>query len=94
MWDVSNPAFWAVIAVITPLLIVLLFIGAKFLWGLWPFAFSLGLSGYSVYRLGIDWFWLVAAGIAFGIVLTWLWQRTVIFLKFDRRLEKVMMISD
>lgn len=69
-------------------------IGVKLLWSLWPIPLSVGAAGYAIYRLGIDFFWLIALGIAGGIVLTWLWQRTSLFLKGDRRLEKMMFLGD
>jgi hypothetical protein len=94
MWSASSPVFWAIVAVLSPIAIILIFIAAKFLWGLWPLVASMAITGYGIYRLGFEWFWLIAAGIAIGIVLTWLWQRNTLFLKLDRKLEKIMMISD
>jgi hypothetical protein len=86
---------WVVMAVVAlPFLIVFGALGVKLLWGFWPMPTTIAAGGYGIYRLGIDWFWLIALGIAGGIVLTWLWQRTPLFLRGDRVLEKGLFLGD
>lgn len=86
---------WIVMAVVAlPFAVVFGALGVKLLWGFWPLPLCVATVGYGIYRLGIDWFWLIALGIAGGIVFTWLWQRTRLFLKGDRLLEKGMFLGD
>lgn len=86
---------WVVMCVvILPFAVVFGAVALKMLWGFWPVPLSIAISGYGIYRLGIDWFWLIALGIAAGIIFTWLWQRTPLFLKGDRVLERGMFLGD
>lgn len=91
---VPLPVYAVIGVVLLPIVVIFGSLLIKILWGLWPIAFSVALSAWGVWRLGLDWFWLVALGIAAGIVLAWLWQRTTLFLAGDRRLEKLMFLGD
>ena len=65
---------WVALGVVLlPLLIVFGALFIKIMWGMWPVPISIGTSGYAIYRMGMDWFWLITIGIAGGIILTWLW---------------------
>lgn len=86
---------WVALGVVAlPFAVVFGALFVKLAWGLWPIPLSLGISGYAIYRMGMEWFWLAAIGIAGGIVFTWLWQRTRVFLAGDRRLEKTLLLGD
>lgn len=80
--------------VLLPVAVVIGSLAIKLLWGLWPMVLGIAIPAVGVWRMGIEWFWLVALGIAAGIVITWLWQRTAIFLAGDRRLERLMFLGD
>lgn len=94
MHSVPTAAWAAIAVVLIPVVVVFGSLLIKLLWGLWPIPIAIALSGYGVWRLGIDWFWLVALGIAGGIVMTWLWQRSRLFLAGDRLLERIMLLGD
>ena len=80
--------------VLLPVAVILLALAIKILWGFWPVPLALGVSGWSIWRLGMEWFWLAAVGIIAGLLATWLWQRTRIFLAGDRMLERGMFLGD
>ncbi len=86
---------WLGLAVLLlPIFVVLAALGIKILWSFWPGLISLVASLYLVWVMGFDWFWLIALGIIAGVLFTWLWQRTTIFLNVDRRLERGMFLGD
>ena len=86
---------WIAVGVLlVPLAVVFGGLLVKIGWGMWPVPLALALSGYAVYRLGIEWFWLMAIGVGAAIVGTWLWQRSRVFLAGDRFLEKAMFLGD
>lgn len=88
-------AIWLGIAIILlPIAIVFMALGIKIFWGFWPGIISLVASAYLVWTIGFEWFWLIALGIIAGVLFTWLWQRTTIFLNIDRRLERGMFLGD
>lgn len=80
--------------VLLPVIVIFGALAIKVLWGLWPLPLSIAISGYGIYRLGIEWFFLIAVGIAAGIVITMFWQRTKLFLRIDRLLEKGMLLGE
>lgn len=86
---------WAACGVVAiPFIVIFGALAIKLLWGLWPIPAAIAASAVGVWKLGIEWFWLVALGIAAGIVVTWLWQRTPLFLRGDRMLERRMFLGD
>ena len=86
---------WAAGGVVAlPFVIVFGALAMKLMWGLWPVPLALVVSAYAIWRLGMDWFWLIAIGIAGGVVVTWLWQRTTLFLRVDSALERGMFLGD
>jgi len=86
---------WAAIAVVMlPIVVIFGSLLVKLLWGLWALPIGIAVSGYAVWRLGIEWFWLVAVGIIVGLLGTWLWQRSRLFLAGDRLLERIMFLGD
>lgn len=86
---------WVALGVVgLPVIVVFGALFIKLAWGLWPLPVCIGISGYCVYKMGMDWFWLAAVGIAAGLLAAWLWQRTRLFLAGDRMLEKGMMLGD
>ena len=89
-----NSVWIAAAVILIPILIVFGSLAIKIIWGLWPIPTCLAASIYAVVQMGIDWFFLLAVGIAGGIIGSWLWQRTQIFLKGDRLLEKGMFLGD
>lgn len=66
---------------------------AKLFWSFFPAPVAFGLSGYAIWRLGLEWIWLIGLGIGVGIVGCWLWQRTRIYLVVDRWIEKLFMFG-
>lgn len=92
--DIPTAVYVAASVVLLPFVVIFGSILLKILWGFWPLPVFIAISGATIWRLGIDWFWLVAIGIVVGILATWLWQRTRIFLSGDRFLERIMFLGD
>lgn len=88
-------AAWVAIGVVLlPVTVVFSAVSTKILWGLWPVPLCIGIAGWGIWRLGMEWFWIVAIGIMAGIILAWLWQRTRLYLAGDRFLDRIMMLGD
>lgn len=94
MSEIPLAAWVGAAVLLLPIVIVLAALGIKIFWSFWPGLISLVVSGYLIWILGIDWFWLIALGIIAGVLFTWLWQRTTIFLDIDRRIERGMFLGD
>lgn len=86
---------WAVIILFAlPPAIIFGALAVKLTWGFWPLPIGVAASAYAIYLLGAEWFFLIAVGIGFGVVGTWLWQRSRLFLWGDRKLERGMFLGD
>lgn len=69
---------------------LLWFIGGfifKIMWGFAPIITGLGGAGYLLWLHGLSWILALPVGIMMGILFTWLWQRSRIFLSVDRWVE-------
>ena len=82
-----------VLVVLSP---VLWFLGGflmKLFWGMWPLFLCLVTGGYILWSRGMDAFVAVPLGIIGGIVITWLWQRSTMFLRVDDKLGRITLID-
>lgn len=92
--EIPNAVWWTLGIVLLPLFVIFGALLIKILWGFWPVPAAIAAGGWGVWTMGIDWFWLIAVAIIAGLLGTWGWQRTALFLRFDRMLEKGMMLGD
>lgn len=89
----SNEIILVLIVVLSP---VIWFSGGflfKLLWGWWPVPTFPGIGGYMVYQGGMDNFIFIPVGLLASIIVSWLWQRTSIFLKGDEIIGKFTFFS-
>lgn len=91
---IPTAVYIAVGVVMLPVVVIFGSLLIKILWGFWALPLAIAISGYAIWQMGMDWFWLVAIGIIVGILMTWMWQRTRLFLAGDRVLERVMFLGD
>ena len=89
------PAVWAVIILFAlPPAIIFGALLIKIGWGFWPLPISIAVSSYAIYLMGAGWFFLIAVGKGAGVLSTWIWQRSRLFLWGDRKLERGMFLGD
>jgi hypothetical protein len=66
----------------------------KLLWGWWPVVVCFAIGGYAIWKLGFEYIWMLSIPILGSVVGSWLWQRTVLFLRVDARLEQMFLMGD
>lgn len=62
----------------------------KLIWQFWTMLASIVTGGYILWSNGMDGFIALPASILVGILTTWLWQRTRVFLRVDDRLGRAV----
>ena len=87
-------SLWGALAVAGIILAPLIwFVGGfllKLLWQFWPMIGSLAAGIIILWNAGMDAFFALPASIIAGIVFTWLWQRSRLFLRVDDRLGRTV----
>ena len=66
----------------------------KLLWGWWPVVACFAIGGWAIWSLGLEYIWMLSIPILGSVLGSWLWQRTVLFLRVDARLEKMFLMGD
>lgn len=91
----NSEVLWVAIGVVaTPIVFIVAVLASKILWAFYPLVICVGTSAYAVYRCGLVYFFFVAIGISMGILATWLWQRTNVYLAGERVIEKITFTGD
>lgn len=67
---------------------------AKFLWGWWPGLAAMSGAGWMIWNVGIENLWLIGVFLLIAVLGVYLWQRLNIFIKVDRRLDKIFLLDD
>lgn len=87
-------SIWVAIGIIGIILAPVLWIAGGFvlkvLWQFWAMLASLAIGAIMLWNYGMDAFIALPASILLGILFTWLWQRTRIFLRVDDRLGRAV----
>lgn len=60
----------------------------KILWGFYPMVIGIGAGIWAVWTKGPDGALIAILGVTFGILFTWIWQRTRAYLWLDEKIEK------
>ena len=85
---------WVAVGVIVVILAPLIWFAGglvlKLIWQFWTMITSLAIGVYILWVNGMDGFIALPASILFGILATWLWQRTRLFLRVDDRLGRIV----
>ena len=87
-------SIWVAVGVVVIILAPVLWLAGgfllKILWQFWTMIASIAIGGYILWNAGMDGFIALPASILVGILTTWLWQRTRIFLRVDDRLGRAV----
>lgn len=88
--------FWIIVIVLVSLSPILWFIGGflfKIIWSLWPLPTCLAVAGMILWKYGMEAFVVVPVSLILGILVTWMWQRTRLFLKVDDLIGRATMLD-
>jgi len=88
--------FWIIVIVLVVLSPILWFIGGflfKVLWSLWPLPVLLGIAGVILWKNGMEAFIVIPLSLILGILATWMWQRTRLFLRVDDLIGRATMLD-